>query len=406
MTIDNTGSVPLPPFPSLAQLEDRTHRREAAWPSALASALVVAALLAFLVWPGQYSPESRHYLLSSVAQVLAAVLALCVSLPLVFAGLSKYLPSAGYFIVRSRPFVSFVLFYVLSIIVPLVLLRFECAADAWVDLALLMAAVCLLLILFYVRWVSDRMEPLRHIRLVLARARRGMQHEATDVTATEFSEKLGLVMQFASVACKDGAVTYLDHALEGLLILMLSDNRRDDTRFTLEARDSLLTFARAHMDDEVGGTELSVVIQRTGFHTYGRLGERMPQRVADAVALLLGHVATSSPPNMPSLVAMIALWTLGSAVAASSGEDSGPVLTLAAKMGEVERLCPEPIPLRRLVSEKASTWVRLNAPDSVASFLAGSAEFARLVDSIVPPYGQSSGGYKSWFVTFTQPNVA
>jgi hypothetical protein len=207
-------------------------RARCIWLAALAGAVVMFVAVS-LAHP-QFGEDGRYYLLSSISQVLAAVVALAATLPLLFANLSDYLPFCANRLVASWHFRGFVIMYTGTIFFALANLCFKCAPHWLSVVALAAAASCLCSLLPFFLWIADRTRPKNHFYDVLSMADAIVLRydKVTDTTvltepADEVLEHLELIVQAASVAAKNGASSYLSQALISLLLFWLKYDARD-----------------------------------------------------------------------------------------------------------------------------------------------------------------------------------
>jgi hypothetical protein len=220
-----------PMDPSHRFVTNGDRRARCIWVAALAGA-VVALVTVWLAHP-QFGDDGRYYLLSSIGQVLAAVVALAATLPLLFASLSDYLPFCANRLVASWHFRGFCLTYIGSILFALALLCLKCS-PAWLTvLAFAAAAGCLTSLLPYFLWIADRTRPRNHFDDVLSMADAIVLRydKETDPTvlalpADEVLEHLELIVQAANVAAKNGASSYLSQALISLLLFWIKYDER------------------------------------------------------------------------------------------------------------------------------------------------------------------------------------
>jgi hypothetical protein len=369
---------------TVASLDHRPERRDALLACAVLAVATASALALLRFVPYQYGPESRHYLLSSQAQVLAAIMALSISVPLMFGALSRYLPSAGAYLIHSLVFIGYTGLYAVSIVVSLWLLRSECVGALWVEASLALGIVCLLSVIPWLFWVAGRMNPVGHVNLVFARASRLTRKEPTPTWTGRFEELMGTAAQFASVACQDGAVQYLDHALIGMTVLLFSDNIERESHYASIARRYLANFARAHAADELGGAELPNALVLVGFKAYVQQEGRMPTRIAETVAVILGHIASRhGRPEVPTKSALIALWIMGAASFVSASSDRESSRVLARAVADIEESREPRAVLRMLALTSARQWVaeRDDADELLPRFGPALVKFAQMVDS-------------------------
>jgi hypothetical protein len=354
----------------------------AIWSFVAFGALFVVLSVILRHWTPQYTTESRHYLLSSSAQVLAAILALAITVPLMFAGLSRYLPSAGYFLVRSPLFLGYAILYATTIALSLGLLRFECAASTWTDIDLILSILCVVAVVPYVIWISSRMDPAKHIDLVLAKAGGLTQTPESATSVGKYEVLVGLTTQFASVASEDCAMRYFGYAIYGLLILMVSDDASNETHYSRTAFRSLSGFASAHAKEAVGGSSTVEAITSFGFGRYLREGARMSERVGRNFATILGYMAGQTPAEeLPARVAMIAIWTIGPLALLPCGDNANVAQPLVEKAKLLEaKFGPQ---LRQVLvtaaMQNAESYCA-GSPEHMATFRGAASKFWHLVN--------------------------
>jgi hypothetical protein len=198
-----------------------------------ASMAAVALLVSVLVAHPQFGEDGRYYLLSSIGQVLAAVVAFAATLPLMFAGLSDYLPFCANRLAASWHFRGFVVMFAATILFALALLCFKCAHDWLSVVALAAAAGCLCSLLPYFLWIADRTRPKNHfddmVSIADAIALRYDKTTDTEVLAepaSEVLEHLELIGQAASVAAQRGASGVMSQALISVLMFWLKYDAR------------------------------------------------------------------------------------------------------------------------------------------------------------------------------------
>ena len=198
-----------------------------------ASAAAVVTFVAVWTANPQFGEDGRYYLLSSISQILAAVIALAATLPLLFAGLSDYLPFCANRLVASRHYRWFVAVFIGSIILALVVLCFKCAPPILTVVSLATAAGCLCSLLPYLLWIADRTRPKNHFDDLqsIADAIARTHEKVTDRSllaeaAADVLEYLELLTQAASAATLRGGSNYLGQALISVMVFWLKYDAR------------------------------------------------------------------------------------------------------------------------------------------------------------------------------------
>ncbi len=230
--IPATRIASLPPFDPCLRLVT-TGDRKAKWIWIASLSFTLLAFVALRLANPQFGSDGMYYLLSSISQVLAAVVALSVTLPLAFAGLSDYLPSFGGRIVASWHLKGFITLFTGTIAFALVMLCFKCAHELLLVAVMAAAAGCLAGLVPYLIWIAERTNPRRHFDCLLSSADTVVHRHAgaSDLArlagpASEVEEYLGLLAQTASVAAQRGTSIYLSDTLIGILIFWLKYDAR------------------------------------------------------------------------------------------------------------------------------------------------------------------------------------
>jgi len=264
----------------------------------------------------QFGEDGRYYLLSSISQVLAAVVALAATLPLAFANLSDYLPLCANRLAASWHFRGFVIMYTGTILIALALLCFKCASDWLAVLALAAAAGCLVSLLPYFLWIADRTRPKNHFDVLVSIADAIVLRydKVTDMTvlaepAEEVLEHLELIAQAANTAAQRGASGYLSQALISLLLFWLKYDARDVGWAAYRGGKAWGNFTVTNADNYLAiGTAaecVSKILVRQCWPGSMRPSAGVFHSVAEALAL------ESVPQDPGRIVAVRGLWRLG-----------------------------------------------------------------------------------------------
>jgi len=210
----------------------------------------------------QFGCDSLYYLLSSISQSLAAILALTVPLPLVFVSLSEYLPNCAQRIAASWGFRLYAGLFIVAVAYALALLSFRHVCRELTLLGLAIAAGCLAGIIPYLLWVANRTKPLNHIDDLwheadrIARSDAHAQGERETRTAlTKISETLAYIRQIATVAARNGAPAYMDHALRRLLSFWMQHETASDPWAANLGRDAFRGWIISRVSDAAAAEE-------------------------------------------------------------------------------------------------------------------------------------------------------
>ena len=231
--------------------------REARWIWVGAASAAVVGFALLLALGPQFGDQSRNYLLSSIAQSLGAVVALAATLPLAYAGLSRYLPGAAGRLVRSPHFQVFIGLYLLTAIAALVELCYRCLPDYTVLAVLALAAGCLIALPTYFIWVADRLSPGHYLHDLLAEADRIASTtrlaggRAPEQTLVELRDRLSTMSSVASAAAADGATLYIDWAQGCILQLWMKYDSRGVDWVTRLCSDTWSSLLLSHIMHEV-----------------------------------------------------------------------------------------------------------------------------------------------------------
>jgi hypothetical protein len=346
------------------------------WAAAPTTAIVTFVLLCSL--RPQFGADGRYYLLSSIAQVLAAIVALSATLPLAFAGLSDYLPSFEERIVASWHFRGFVIMFAGSIALALILLCFACAHELLLVTSAATAIGCLASLVPYFVWIADRTRPKNHFDDLQACADELVRrHEKETQTsrlaepAGEVQEYLGLLVQTATVAAGRGASRYLGHALVDILLFWLKYDIRGVAWAVRKGEgawgDSMVSNADSFLAVGHATELLSMTMAKECWHCALRPSADLLSSVAESLTLARGEDAR--------IVAIRGLWRLG--VVAQHIEANGAAARTVARHVAVdsaeitEALLPRTFPTQEShVREWFLSLYRIDPTPELAGFRA------------------------------------
>ena len=225
------------------------------WVGAGISAAACFALVTTL--RPQMGDQGRLYLLSSIAQSLAATVALAATLPLAFAGLSRYVAGAARQWVGNCHFLAFIGMYILSALLALGGLCFSCMPGGMALVSLSLTAGCLVALPFYIRWIADRSDPGNYLDYLLVRADRialktplVAENEVPPDTSKSLRQELSALSSVASTATADGVTLYMDGAQSNLLQFWMKYDFRRVGWVTRLCGDTWSSLALSHISDE------------------------------------------------------------------------------------------------------------------------------------------------------------
>jgi hypothetical protein len=354
-----------------------TGDRKAKWMWILVAG--VAALSFLALWRAnlQFGRDGRNYLLSSTAQVLAAVAALSVTLPLAFASLSDYLPSFGERIVASFHFRGFVTLFAGTIAFSLVLLCFASARELLLVTAVAAAIGCLAGVVPYFIWIADRTNPQRHLDGLLSRADAIVRRHETITNlvtlagpANDVQESLGLMTQIASVATFRGTSSYLSDALIGVLMFWLKYDVRGVGWAADRGREAWGNFMVTNADNYLAVGTAGECASRIFVRQCWQGSMRPSARVFGDVAELL--ISERIPQDAGRIVAVRGCWRLG--VVAQHTEPNGEGARAVAHQIAVTQLDISEENLTRVspvFEDHVSEWFRMFADTDSTPELAG-----------------------------------
>jgi len=204
---------------------------------------ILAGIVICRVWTSQYADGAGLYFLSTASEVLAAVLAMTVAIPLAFAASSRALSGAPYFIVRSRVFLGYVLVFVLTTMYLLFLFRYRCASAVMLDIGLIATLACLATVLPYALWVERRTWPLRNIGEIFSRVRRAAVKTDDAHSRSEFDQLLSVALASAAQGATTGVQDDMQQVFGELVLLV-----HDSSKYQEWARRASLDATRALLD--------------------------------------------------------------------------------------------------------------------------------------------------------------
>ncbi len=227
---------------------------------AAAIGLFVGALAARLI-NGEPASDSPLYLLSSVAQSMATIVALTVTLPLAYHASARFVSGAMRYVVRSHVLVSYVVLYSVSIAIAPLALAYGTPPRALGDLTIALSFACVASLIPFIRWVSHTFRPESYLDEMLAPDYRRLsallkseftQGEAGPDRYSELQKVYESALSLACEAAKSGATL---HGQSATMFVVAAAIEHDEPQPT--HRHSLLATASSISCGEARGTKES-----------------------------------------------------------------------------------------------------------------------------------------------------
>jgi hypothetical protein len=334
------------------------------------------AILSFIS-PG-YGKDSAHYLLSSLPQCLSAVLALTLTLPLAFAGLSGYVLDEAHRMVRNWVFISYAALYAASALFCLALFRWTQPVTWGLDLAISLAVACLSSLWLYARWVAERLQPSMYIDRLMVRIYRlatlpvgakepvrrwlwrilctplglsGVIRELRwkrSVTlsgegASALFESTSLAVHVARLSMRNGATRYVDLVVDRLMRFWILGSLDKDYALVGQAEDALeLIITPALAIDAAAFNFVTGALKNFFIVEYVRKTDLTSIQV-DRIRALERMLGTALAPRLVDepqwRTASTVLWTIGTILTAAAERESdhGYELTAAKELATFAR---------------------------------------------------------------------
>jgi hypothetical protein len=250
----------------------------------------------------------------------------------------------------------------------LLLLRHECAPVWLVDSGLAVSAVCLLTLLLYVAWVAQRLDPLAYINRAM---RRAVQESLGQQDVAPLHETLGLVVQAATQAARNGVSIYWQDALEGLMRLWIGGDQRRNLPLRHAARDALGRFLQSVRGDSSVLIEVLDVMRMFCARHCPNTQQPTEYLARDVASLFADLVMPFSCTDDARQAALTTLWVAGTSFVRTEGDNAVvlPIATLAR--------CAERDAARALVG---APHIDTSTPETT---LATTKEYDQLVETVL-----------------------
>ena len=347
------------------------------------------------------------YLLSSIAQSLAATVALAATLPLAFAGLSRYLAGAAQRLVLSYHFLAFIGMYVVAALVSLIWLCLSCMRDHVTLISFGLAAGCLGALPFYILWIADRLDPGNYIDSLVVRADRVVREAKIvahgDVPTTRSGDlrlALAALGSVASAAATDGVTLYVEWVQFRLLQLWMTyDFRRVDWVSKL-AEGTWLGLVLSHSaNDTFVHTTVSTqddLLLRECVAGRLALSEHMVESLSGPLGLVVQGCSGAAQTTVRAISAVTGLWILASVAhhlghSVESQRKTARSLAIA-QLGLPEQQLADEVDrviLRAIAEAEHSVSRELIEPDIRAFAGLVRAEHSRMRSDLGAPPGNS-----------------
>ncbi len=361
---ENVGIKPLKQV-QLPETRDATGKSLRFW---VAGAWFLTFAILSFISPG-YRKDSAHYLLSSLPQCLSAVLALTLTLPLAFAGLSGYVLDEAHRMVRNWVFISYAALYAASALFCLALLRWTQPVTWGLDMAISLAVACLSSLWLYARWVAERLQPSRYIDRLMVRIYRlatlpvgakepvrrwlwrilctplglsGVLRELrwkrsetlSGEGASALFESTSLAVHVARPAMRNGATRYVDLVVDKLMRFWIHGNLDKDYALVGQAEDALeLIVTPALAIDTAAFNFVVQALQNFFVVEYVRktnLAALPLDRVRALERMLSPSLAARQLDELHWRTASTTLWTIGTILTEVTEDPSEPTPAISA----------------------------------------------------------------------------
>jgi hypothetical protein len=268
---------------------------------------VTVAVFSFVLWRAQFVRDARFYLLSAVAQVLGAVVAMAATLPLFFVTQSAYLSGCAARLVASWHFRCYVLVYSASAATSLILMALACAPQ-WITIAALAVAVgCLTSLLPFFAWIRMRTDPRCHMEDLIsaadARARVAKDDVRENVVAANaiVKEYLDNIVAAGSVAVNSGSTVILHQTLSCVALFFMKYSSRSRPWCRNAALEALRSLTGVIADSEPFKVIAAWVYVRLVYGECVQGGLRLPERDLKELFSLVAERETAATSRVNTL---------------------------------------------------------------------------------------------------------
>jgi len=347
-------------------------------------ALMVAAVVYAWLLPnaGFICSEQPLYLLSTLAQSLAAVVALVVSVPFAIAASSRFLFGAVPLASKTPVFTGFVLFQIINIAAALLLLRARPIPHDLLDLTLCTTVAALVSLVPYVRWLVQRLDPRNHIDIVFGHCVDVIRSKRVPVTQEKVEKLLQPAVNVAVDAVSAGSVALVRLVSRRLWELYVDHNQEQETVWASKAEEGLSTLLSAFPVHPNGASE----VMGTAWFVFERAyrgGRPVSYRVARGVAeLTLPVKEADTGCSLHAHGALMALWLLGGLTVLSGGKSNAALDVLAKSVAAWEVRSSDRKSLHEDTHKMTAMWYQRGGfPDSL-SMLKALEEFGQTVATL------------------------
>jgi hypothetical protein len=333
--------------------------------------------------------DSPFYLLSSIAQSLAAIVALTVTLPLAYHASSKYVGGAVRYVVRSPVLVSYVVLYAVTIAIALLSLTYQHPPSALRNLAVALSFGCLASIIPFIWWVSHALRPEAYIDEVLTPEYGRLSALLTSRSATpkamsshysELQKVYESALSLASEAARNGATWYAQVALTFVVAAAIGHDESTPSQASQLARNCLFNFLRGSTREQGAGEITGQAIMLS--YCVAFAGRRTPSlHLANALLGMMLLIALETAQTESATGgAIAALWIIGLAtLGADAKSDSVDAIAVATARVMRERHMGDLSRARRV----AQGWLEQNLHGELANLATGADEFERRVRTAI-----------------------
>ncbi len=217
------------------------HDRESTW--TLLTLVIAIGVFFMIVSNIRFGLDADHdgakYLLSSISQGLAATFALAFTITLVAIQLaSEYTPilTDNFFNMKIKIYMGF---FIISIIIPLILLGFDIYDKIWTIISLTFAVICLLLLIPFFTYTKNILKPSNLIQIV-------KENALNDQNNKKVSNSLLALYRIAIIAYSERDKKTIEEAIQAFHDIIIKSN---DSSYRKEAVEYLEKLAEDCLDD-------------------------------------------------------------------------------------------------------------------------------------------------------------
>lgn len=349
-----------------------------------AAGFLVGALLVWVVGD-RSGGDSSYYLLSTIAQSLAAIVALSVSLSLAYSASTKYVAGVVHFVVRSHVFLSYVLLNAVAITLSLVGLEYHTPPVLLSNLSLALCVSCLASIVPFMRWISHAYRPESYVNQVLMPEYLRWSELLTatpsdspkrDLYYNELQKTYEAALGVASEASRNGATYYALMALEYVASAALGRGEAEPPMPTRLARNCFMNFMRGSAKEQVACEVALQALMLCFAAAYG--GVRTPSK--HVVRFVLGMLRVAALENLQTESAVrgtVTLHWIVGLISLGSTENDEVVRLIAVNTANV--MASKPGGSTADYRQAASEWIEQNLDGQLGELSSKLDSFQHLV---------------------------